>query len=52
MFIRNYIYLVSFQKMRTKKKLQMEYLSSIVNKLIILFDEELSFIEIDKYLLV
>jgi hypothetical protein len=47
------LYLFSqFCKDEKEEKIANGILSSIKNKLIILFDEELSFIEIDKYLLV
>ena len=47
------LYLFSqFSENENEEKIANGIISSIVNKLIILFDEELSFIEIDKYLLV
>ena len=47
------LYLFSqFCEDENEQKIANGILSSIVNKLILLFDEELSFIEIDRYLLV
>ena len=47
------LYLFSqFSENEKEEKIANGILSSIINKLILLFDEELSFIEIDKYLIV